>query len=50
MKKNRLGKSDLHVSEISFGCMSLRKDHPENENLIREAVEQGINLFDTADI
>jgi len=50
MKKNRLGKSDLHVSEISFGCMSLRKDHPENETLIREAVEQGINLFDTADI
>jgi len=50
MKTNRLGKSDLHVSEISFGCMSLRKDHPENETLIREAVEQGINLFDTADI
>ena len=50
MKKNRLGKSDLHVSEISFGCMSLRKDHSENETLIREAVENGINLFDTADI
>ena len=50
MKKNRLGKSDLYVSEISFGCMSLRKDHSENETLIREAVENGINLFDTADI
>lgn len=50
MKKNKLGKSDLYVSEISFGCMSLQKDNPENENLIREAVDNGINFFDTADI
>ncbi|MEX2455745.1 MAG: aldo/keto reductase [Balneolaceae bacterium] len=50
MKKNRLGTSDLYVSEISFGCMSLQKDNPENENLIREAVDNGVNFFDTADI
>ncbi|MEX0660445.1 MAG: aldo/keto reductase [Balneolaceae bacterium] len=50
MKKNRLGTSDLYVNEISFGCMSLQKDNPENENLIREAVDNGVNFFDTADI
>lgn len=50
MKKNKLGKSELYVSEISFGCMSLQKDNPENEHLIREAVNHGVNFFDTADI
>lgn len=51
MKKNRLGKSDLYVSEIGFGCMSMQNDKPEeNEHLIREAVDSGINFFDTADI
>ncbi|HEY0898886.1 MAG TPA: aldo/keto reductase [Sphingobacteriaceae bacterium] len=45
-----LGKSDLEVSEISLGCMSLSPAEPESENLIREAIESGINYFDTADL
>jgi len=45
-----LGKSDLQISEISFGCMSLGTDHIENSQLLHEAVANGINYFDTADI
>jgi aryl-alcohol dehydrogenase-like predicted oxidoreductase len=49
MKKTKLGKSDLMVSQISFGCMSLSKENPENSALIRSAYDSGINFFDTAD-
>lgn len=50
MEYNVLGKSDLQVSEIGFGCMSLKPGLPQNATLIREAVEKGINFFDTADL
>ncbi|MBU9724044.1 MULTISPECIES: aldo/keto reductase [Bacillaceae] len=50
MNKNRLGNSDLYVSEIGFGCMSLGMDQPSNEKLIHYAIDQGINFFDTADL
>lgn len=50
MKYNTLGKSDLSVSEISFGCMSLGTEHEENKKLLLSAVDKGINYFDTADI
>ena len=50
MKYKELGKSDLKVSEIGFGCMSLGDHQNENERLLRQAYEQGINLFDTADL
>ncbi len=50
MKYNLLGKSDLRVSEISFGCMSLGEDHVENARMLHQALEEGINLFDTADM
>ena len=50
MQYNQLGKSDLRVSEISFGCMSLGEDQKENTNLLHQALHQGINLFDTADL
>lgn len=46
----QLGKSDLQVSRIGFGCMSLTGTDAENKKLIREAIELGINYFDTADI
>lgn len=49
MKTSKLGQSDLYISQISFGCMSLTKDTTGNQKLIREAYESGINLFDTAD-
>jgi aryl-alcohol dehydrogenase-like predicted oxidoreductase len=47
---NKLGKSDLHISQIGFGCMSLGDDHSSNEKLLHEAVARGINFFDTADL
>jgi aryl-alcohol dehydrogenase-like predicted oxidoreductase len=50
MKYRKLGTSSLEVSEISFGCMSLGSDTKENQRLISEAINGGINLFDTADI
>jgi aryl-alcohol dehydrogenase-like predicted oxidoreductase len=50
MNRQQLGKSALHVSEISFGCMSLGKDDKENATLIHRAIELGINYFDTADL
>ncbi|WP_224995921.1 aldo/keto reductase [Cesiribacter sp. SM1] len=50
MKYNTLGNSDLKVSEVSYGCMSLGEDHEKNAKLLLAAVEQGINFFDTADL
>jgi aryl-alcohol dehydrogenase-like predicted oxidoreductase len=56
MKTRKLGKSDLEVSAIGFGCMglnfgyatSLSKD--EGIALIRAAVERGVTFFDTAEV
>ncbi|CAM3616207.1 aldo/keto reductase [Marinicrinis lubricantis] len=50
MKYNALGPSDLKVSEIGFGCMSLGTDESQAVRLIHEAMNQGINFFDTADL
>ncbi|WP_395086981.1 aldo/keto reductase [Gracilimonas sp.] len=52
MKYNRIGNSDLKVSEISFGCMSLEIEKGEDaiSSLLRKAVDTGINFFDTADL
>ncbi|MFD2245120.1 aldo/keto reductase [Pontibacter ruber] len=50
MKYNKLGKSDLNISEVSFGCMSLGTDHAENARLLHHALDRGINYFDTADL
>jgi aryl-alcohol dehydrogenase-like predicted oxidoreductase len=50
MKKNPLGASELQVSEIGFGCMSLGADHERNLRLLHQAVDLGINFFDTADL
>jgi aryl-alcohol dehydrogenase-like predicted oxidoreductase len=50
MKYNQLGKSDLRISEVGFGCMSLGDDHAENARLLHRAADGGINFFDTADL
>lgn len=48
------GETELEVSEIGFGCMGLtynRSAHPDKKeciSLIRNAVERGVTLFDTA--
>ncbi|MED5016360.1 aldo/keto reductase [Paenibacillus chibensis] len=50
MRKNRLGSSDLWVSEIGLGCMSLGTEEPAAVRLVHEALERGIHFLDTADI
>jgi aryl-alcohol dehydrogenase-like predicted oxidoreductase len=50
MRYNKLGNSQLHISEIGFGCMSLQNDHDENTRIIHNAIDLGINFFDTADL
>lgn len=44
------GRSTLSVSQIGFGCMSLKTTGKENQQLLRAAFEKGINFFDTADL
>ncbi|MFY0253596.1 aldo/keto reductase [Chitinophaga sp. 30R24] len=50
MQFHFLGKSTLSISEIGFGCMSLGSDDALNARLIHQAVDGGINFFDTADL
>ncbi len=49
MKKHELGNSGLNVSEIALGCMSLPEEPAAATKIINEALERGINYFDTAD-
>lgn len=47
MKYNKLGKTELNVSEISFGGIMLRNlPESEAEKIVKNAVEAGINFFD----
>ena len=50
MKYRQLGNSDLEISEISFGCMSLEENLNTSQKLIDMAIDCGINYFDTADL
>lgn len=51
MKYSKLGKSDLLVSEIGIGCMSLTGgDLEKNRYVVQQAYDAGINYFDTADM
>lgn len=50
MKYNILKRAGLKVSEVSFGCMSLKSGTADNDALIGKAIEEGITLFDTADL
>jgi aryl-alcohol dehydrogenase-like predicted oxidoreductase len=50
MNYKQLGKSDLQISEVGFGCMSLKGNKQENEKIIHHAIEVGVNFFDTADL
>ncbi len=50
MKKRILGNSKLEVSEIALGCMSLPNNPKEAQAIVDEALDQGINYFDTADL
>src|ERR1700756_2528866 len=56
MKKRRLGNSNLEVSAIGLGCMSMSGaygsivDKQEMISVIRAAVERGVTFFDTAQV
>lgn len=51
MRMNRLGKSELYVSEIGLGCMSFKRDSEQQAiKLIHRALDQGLNFVDTADL
>ena len=49
MQYNQLGKSDLKVSEIGLGCMSI-KHLVQGKKIIQKALNYGVNFFDTADL
>lgn len=50
MQKIQIGQSDLMTSQFTLGCMSLQKDQFNNNELIRQAIDIGINHLDTADL
>jgi aryl-alcohol dehydrogenase-like predicted oxidoreductase len=56
MKTRTLGKDGLVVSEIGLGCMGMSgsytpiPDRTEMISLLRDAVERGVTLFDTAEV
>ncbi|AIF43507.1 aldo/keto reductase [Virgibacillus sp. SK37] len=50
MQKNRLGKSELNVSELTLGCMSLGQEQKQAKYIIDFALDHGINHLDTADL
>lgn len=50
MEYKQLGNTELKLSEISFGCMSLAAGSTEDVKLLHQALDKGINFFDTADL
>lgn len=52
MKMNRLGRTDIEVSEICLGTMTwgLQNSEAEGHAQMDYALEQGINFFDTAEM
>jgi aryl-alcohol dehydrogenase-like predicted oxidoreductase len=56
MQKRKLGNSGLEVSAIGLGCMGMSfsygpaKDTGEMTDLIRAAVDLGVDFFDTAEV
>jgi aryl-alcohol dehydrogenase-like predicted oxidoreductase len=50
LKKRRIGNSDLYVSELGLGCMSIGTEEKTARKIIEASLEEGINYFDTADL
>src|SRR4029077_14292807 len=56
MQKRKLGKSNLEVSTLGFGCMGMSfgfgppGDKQEMISVIRAAVERGVTFVDTAEV
>ena len=55
MQKRTLGRSDLEVSALGYGCMGLSSAYgdalpkPEAIQILRDAFDRGVTLFDTAE-
>lgn len=56
MEYKKLGKTDLEISRIGFGCWAIgghgygKVDDNESIRAIQTALDSGINFFDTADV
>jgi aryl-alcohol dehydrogenase-like predicted oxidoreductase len=56
MQRRKLGNSNLEVSALGLGCMGMSfgygpaVDKQEGIKLLRAAVENGVNFFDTAEV
>ncbi|MGM9987042.1 MAG: aldo/keto reductase [Bacillaceae bacterium] len=50
MNYRQLGQSDLHVSEIGLGTMTIGTDYNKGISIIHAALDNGINFVDTADL
>ncbi len=55
MKKRKLGRQGLVVSELGLGCMGMSqfygpRDDVESAATVERAIELGVDFFDTADI
>ena len=52
MKKRRLGRTDVMVSELCLGTMVFGRqtDEPTAHKIMDKAVAEGINFFDTAEM
>src|ERR1700683_1036264 len=54
MQTRKLGKNNLEVSALGFGCLGMSfsygppKDKQEMISLLRTAVERGVTYFDTS--
>ena len=53
MRKNRLGNTELNISELGFGCgavggLMVLGEHKEMFDAIEYAIDSGVNYFDTA--
>jgi aryl-alcohol dehydrogenase-like predicted oxidoreductase len=53
MQYRRLGKTDLKISEIGFGCgnnavLMVQASYDDQSKAVRHALDLGINFFDTA--
>lgn len=51
MKKIRLGKTDLMVTQIGFGGIPIQRlSDKDAVNVVRRCLDLGLNFFDTANI
>ena len=50
MELSSLGRSNLLISPVSLGCMSLPVDQHNCDQIIHSAIDHGVNFIDTADL